>query len=161
MTKLPLARQARLVIQELPEEVLVYDLVRDKAHCLNQTAAFIWKQCDGQTTIAETRARMEKAFGANVDDEVIWLALDQLKKFDLLQSGVNQPPGVNRLSRRALMGSIAAAAIALPLVTSISIPAVHAFSSCAKNGDPCFGNGNCCSNNCEATAGGGPGTCAP
>jgi hypothetical protein len=31
----PLARKEGLVIQELPDEVLVYDLDRDRAHCLN------------------------------------------------------------------------------------------------------------------------------
>ncbi len=49
---LPLARKNELIIQELPEELLVYDLARHKAHCLNKTSAFIWKHCDGETTVA-------------------------------------------------------------------------------------------------------------
>src|SRR6266571_4556339 len=37
--KPPLARKEGLVVKEVSGEVLLYDLDRDKAHCLNQTAA--------------------------------------------------------------------------------------------------------------------------
>jgi hypothetical protein len=161
MRILPLARQERLVVQELPEEVLVYDLDRDKAHCLNQTAAFIWKQCDGRTTLATAHQRLEEKFGARVDEAMIWLALDQLERFDLLQERVTRPSGVHRPSRRSVIRSMGlAAVVAVPLITSIVAPTVQAVSSCAQNGEPCQGNGNCCSNNCEATAGQPAGTCA-
>ena len=53
----PLARKEGLVIQELPDEVLVYDLDRDRAHCLNQTAAFVWQRCDGRTSTVEIADR--------------------------------------------------------------------------------------------------------
>jgi hypothetical protein len=43
----PEARKDGLVIQDLPEEILVYDLNTNKAHCLNQTAAYVWQACDG------------------------------------------------------------------------------------------------------------------
>jgi hypothetical protein len=162
MRNLPAARQERLVVQELPDEVLIYDLDRDKAHCLNQTAAFVWKHCDGRTTLSELHSHFETNFGAPVADEMIWLALDQLEKFDLLQERWNRPANLNRLSRRSVMRKIGlAAVIALPLITSIVAPTVHAVSSCAQPGESCQGNGNCCSNNCEATAGHPSGTCAP
>jgi len=45
---LPRARKDGLVIKELVNETLVYDLERDEAHCLNQTAALVWK-----TTVAK------------------------------------------------------------------------------------------------------------
>jgi len=162
MRTLPTARRERLVVQELPEEILIYDLDRDKAHCLNQTAAFVWKQCDGRTTPAEVRQRLEATFGPGIDETMIWLALDQLERFNLLQERVTLPPAVNRLSRRAVMRSIGlASVVAVPLITSIVAPTVQAVSSCAQNGASCQGNGNCCSNNCEATAGHPSGTCAP
>ncbi len=37
----PRLREEGLVVQELPEEVLVYDLARHKAHCLSPLAAAI------------------------------------------------------------------------------------------------------------------------
>ena len=35
MEPLPVARQKDLIVRELSDEVLVYDLNTDKAHCLN------------------------------------------------------------------------------------------------------------------------------
>jgi len=47
---LPQARSEDLVIQDIGDEVLVYDLTRHKAHCLNRTAALVWRKCDGTRT---------------------------------------------------------------------------------------------------------------
>ena len=47
-SQVPVARKQGLVVQEMPDEVLIYDLDTNKAHCLNQTAAFVWKSCDGK-----------------------------------------------------------------------------------------------------------------
>ena len=52
---IPLARKECLVIKELPDETLVYDTKHDKAHCLNNTAALVWKNCDGKRTITQLR----------------------------------------------------------------------------------------------------------
>ena len=41
---LPKARQEQLTVRELPDETVVYDLARHKAHCLNPTAALIWSK---------------------------------------------------------------------------------------------------------------------
>ena len=50
---LPRMREQGLVVDDLPDEVLVYDLDRHQAHCLNRTAALVWRHCDGQTTVKE------------------------------------------------------------------------------------------------------------
>ena len=39
----PRARTEGLVVTELPDELLVYDLERHRAHCLNPTAALVFK----------------------------------------------------------------------------------------------------------------------
>ena len=49
----PLARNEGLVIKELPDELLIYDTETDRAHCLNETAAFVWLRCDGRKSLAE------------------------------------------------------------------------------------------------------------
>jgi hypothetical protein len=46
---LPKARRSELITAELEGELLVYDRSSDKAHCLNETAAFVWARCDGRT----------------------------------------------------------------------------------------------------------------
>ena len=155
MSTMPHARRERLVIQELPDEVLVYDLDSDKAHCLNQTSAFIWRQCDGHSTLAEARSKFEAQFGTAVDDSLVWLAVNQLEKFNLLAGRVNRPDGMKRISRRAVMQAMGlAAVVSVPLITTIVAPVGHAQASCVAIGAPCSGNGNCCSNNCDNGKGG-------
>ena len=117
-----LARQADLVVQELPDEVMVYDLKRHKAHCLNKTAAFIWHHCDGQTTAAEMARLLGQEAGSPVDEEVVWYALDKLGKADLLE-GKLQLPVKDGLSRRRMMRRLGVGAmVALPLVVSLVAP---------------------------------------
>ena len=57
---LPKKRKEGIIVKELPDEVLVYDLDRDKAHCLNHSAAAVWERCDGRTTVAEIARAVEK-----------------------------------------------------------------------------------------------------
>jgi Coenzyme PQQ synthesis protein D (PqqD) len=143
----PTARKDELVTRELSDELLVYDLKRHKAHCLNQTAAAVWKLCDGKATVKEIAKSLAEVLGAPVDERIIHLALEQLAKFHLLdesKSLVPQlPPELTRMSRREMMRTLGvAAAIALPLIVSVSAPtAVQAAScvetTCTAGGAPC------------------------
>src|ERR1700716_498634 len=95
----PIARKQGLVIQELPDEVLVYDLERDRAHCLNETAAFVWQRCDGRNSTAQIARTLGDRLNCEVDEKIVWLALDQLGRSHLLESQPATPPpvmGVNR-----------------------------------------------------------------
>src|SRR5437867_7114608 len=105
--KLPRARKEGLLIQELPEEVLVYDLSTAKAHCLNQTAALVWKRCDGKTSTAEMTKFLQKELGSRVDAGVVLLALHRLEKARLIEEG-SAPR--DRVSRRDLLRRIGWAA---------------------------------------------------
>ena len=49
----PRSRKEGLVIEELGDEILIYDTVNDRAHTLNRTAALVWKLCDGKRTVSE------------------------------------------------------------------------------------------------------------
>src|SRR6476620_725537 len=82
---LPRARKEGLVVQEMPDELLIYDLVRNKAHCLNQTAALVWKRCDGKTSVKQMVRLLEKETESPVDEAVVWMAFDQLAEAHLLQ----------------------------------------------------------------------------
>src|SRR4029079_7770248 len=93
----PKARHEKLIVKELPDETLVYDLVNDKAHCLHDTPGKIWKHCDGLNSVAEIRAILAHEAGAPVDEGVVWLALDQLEKFELLDRGPRDPAGCDRV----------------------------------------------------------------
>lgn len=144
----PAARKDELLIQEVPGETLVYDLKSHQAHCLNQTAALVWKHCDGKLTVAQVAERLERELKSPVSEEVVRLALDQLEKSDLLEACERVPAGFAPMSRRALIRSLGmATAIAVPLVTSIVAPtAAQTASTCGGVGASCCGaDPPCCS----------------
>src|SRR5881398_1819677 len=87
----PIARKAGLIIEQLPDEVLVYDLDQDRAHCLNQTAAFVWQRCDGRTTTTQIARKLGLKFNCTVDEKLVWLALDQLGRKHLLERQSSPP----------------------------------------------------------------------
>jgi hypothetical protein len=149
--RLPLSRTDNLVIRELDDETLVYDMERDEAHCLNQTAALVWQQCDGKTTAAQAARILENQLDVKVDTDLVWLAVKQLKRFHLVQATSKTPS----VSRRDLVLRYAPAALALlPAIISITSPPPSQAASC---GGPCsFGS---CPAGCICS--GSPGTCVP
>ena len=119
---LPKARQSQLITKELAGEMLVYDLNTNKAHCLNPAAARVWAHCDGITTVAEMARRLAREMRTPVADEVVWLALEQLRKSNLLEESYVRPPQIGRLSRRALVKRLGvAAAVKTMTLRSIGI----------------------------------------
>jgi hypothetical protein len=156
--RLPLARTDHLVIRELDDETLVYDTERAEAHCLNQTAALVWKRCDGKTTARSAAQSLQDTLGVAVDQDVVWLAVKQLRHFHLVERAPQSPS----VSRRDLVLKYApAAALALPVIVSIIAPTpVGAASPCGfaegrPNGCPCSSNFQCQSNFCNG------GICGP
>src|SRR5688572_270515 len=88
----PLARKEGLLIERLPDEVLVYDLDRKKAHCLNGSAALIWNNCDGKTSIEGIRRILqEQQAPGKVHGDVVWLGLDQLYEARLIETPAVRP----------------------------------------------------------------------
>ena len=148
---LPIARKDSLIVKELPDETLVYDTQRDKAHCLNSTAALVWKNCDGKKTVDQLRELMEQDAGARVPEEMVWLALDQLESFKLLDDAPAKPEMLSGMSRRNLVKRIGFAALALPVIISISTQPASAQASLLPPGACCGSPGACASNSCVQT----------
>lgn len=144
----PQARTKDLVIREVGDETLVYDLANDQAHCLNETAAFVWKSCDGKTTAAKTARDMGRALRVPADIEVVWLALEQLERIDLLEN-YSKPSDGHIFSRRDLMLKYAPAALALPVIMSITAPTAAQAGSCVCATGCCPGfRCSFCTNTC-------------
>ncbi len=150
----PESRNHDLVVQELEDEVLVYDLLKNKAFCLNKTSAVIWQNCNGQRTLDEIAEVCGKTLKANVTPEMIWVALEQFKKDNLLEKNTDDDTLFNGMSRREVIRKISVGSlIALPIVSSLIAPkAVQAQSMCVSpnraNGCPCTANTNCTSKCC-------------
>ena len=122
---LPLARKDKLTIRELREETLVYDLERHLMHCLNRTAALVWKHCDGRHSVTGLAALVGFEFHLARDEAVAAtrLALEQLSRRHLLGQPIVPLLEKDRLSRRQVLRKIAvAAAVALPVVMSLKSP---------------------------------------
>jgi hypothetical protein len=145
----PCVRANGLVVQALPDEVLVYDLERHKAHCLNHTASLVWKHCDGRTSVTEMVRVLEREMNNPVPEDVVWLALQQLGKAQLLAGEPHALETGKRMSRREVIRRLGwGAAVALPLVTTIVAPTAVEAASCLSTGSVCTTGAQCCSGVC-------------
>src|SRR5580765_3467718 len=145
----PRARKEGLIVEALPDETLVYDLDRDLAHCLNQTAALVWNQCDGSRTTKQIARAVSSDLDHPIDERFVGLALDQLARNHLLID--NAPlPQISGMNRRELMRALAvSAAVVVPVVTSIVAPRPAQAATCFPSGAGCTSSAQCCSGLCQ------------
>lgn len=157
---LPAARKANLIVQKLADELLIYDLDQHRAHCLNQSAALVWKYCDGKTRAASVVERVRDELQLALDQDAVWLAVGQFHKRGLLES-TPRPAYKPKVNRRALMLRLGAAAIiGVPLVRTIvapqaaqaatCAPCVPPTTECCMAGCPCTMSAQCCSGVCSS-----------
>ena len=145
----PKARHDGLVTRELPDELLVYDTETHEAHCLNETAALVWKHCDGETSVSKIAAKLSATVGTEIGDDVVWLALEDLWKRDLLV-GEPAPTDAGAMSRSQLLRrSAVAAAVAVPAVVSVVAPTRAHAATCLPTGSQCTLGTQCCSGTCS------------
>jgi hypothetical protein len=113
----PLAREDELVVEELGDELLVYDLTRDRAHSLGATAARVWHACDGSTSVDSLSADLE------VDADTVARALAELRECHLLDVGAIQADGLTRRDAGVRAAKVGAALASVPLIVSVAAPA--------------------------------------
>ena len=118
----PLARTQDIIIQNLDKETLIYDLDANKAYALNETSRVIWELCDGKKTASEIAAECSKKFKNPISEDLIWFALAQLNKNNILANdGMFEP--VTALNRRQTIKKLGLTSlVALPIVSSIVAP---------------------------------------
>lgn len=135
-----------LLTEELADEVLVYDSGRDRAHCLNHTAAFLLDHADGTRSPAELEALTEEAFGEETSEEAVRLGLERLARAELIDWD-GSSPAPSGSSRREAIRRIATVSLALPAVMTVARPLAAQGTGitpqeCKTNQDI----GNCCVN---------------
>ena len=127
----PVHRTQDLVVQILGDEMLVYDLITNRAICLNETTSVVWNHCDGTNDLDDIAEVLEDQFGKPVGKEVVQLALLQLAAEDLLE-GDGPPAYFKGMTRRDVIRKVGLTSmIALPIVSAITAPvAAQAQSTC-------------------------------
>jgi hypothetical protein len=123
----PRKREEGLIIHELGEETLIYDLKRHRAYSLNRTAAIIWRYCNGQTPRAQMKELLSRELGRDIEDWVLELALLRLDRAHLLQWDGSKGEAINPVRRHALkrVGKLAVAgslSALLPIVRAVVAP---------------------------------------
>lgn len=128
MNKLPLARSTDIVVQTIGKEVLIYDLNTHRAYNLNETSSIVYHACDGNTTFSELKSK------ANFTDGIIFFAIDELRKNNLLENNSFVSP-FNDLSRREVIKKVGLASIiALPVISSLVAPTAAMAQSAGAGG---------------------------
>lgn len=147
----PIARSEDLIVERLDDEVLVYDLLTEKYHALNETSAALWELCDGSRTV-EDLATFVGADDPSTGQRVVWLALKQLSERRLLLEPADIPEGTSRrelLRRVAIAGAVV---LSVPLVRSINAPAAAQSATCLPFHAFCTSSAQCCSGYCHPSA---------
>lgn len=142
--RLPSARTEGLIVRDMADEVLVYDMASDRATALNPIAAQVWRACDGESDVAAIVAQTGQ------QAEVVWAALEMLGKEGLLDAAVLPPEAmqINRGRRSALTKFGTAALVAAPVVIGITVPTPAQAASCKATNESCVVNSDCCSGFC-------------
>jgi hypothetical protein len=145
----PIARQKGLVVEDLKDETLVYDVERHKAHCLDRAAALIWRECDGKTSVDEIASRVHGKSHLPVDSDVVWMAVKRLGRAHLFRERIVPPADLMRgkarrdvMKKLALVGGLSVLSILVPTASQAASQCVsckHSF----KNGKPEVGQ-PCC-----------------
>jgi hypothetical protein len=158
-------------MRDLPDELIVYDLDRHQAHCLNRTAASVFRGADGTRSLDDLGLLLGDGLDRAEREAAVRMALDLLGQAHLLEGGAAHSPAPKDLSRRsALRRAGLGVALLLPAVASVLVPkpaeaAVTCITDCTSQlvGTPC----NCpssttgppCDSICTGLAGSPPECC--
>jgi hypothetical protein len=155
-SRLPLARSEELVVEEVGDELLVYDKTTNRAHCLSPIAVKVWRACDGYTSTDVLCTKLD------LDSATIGQVVDELERNSLLEA----PPQIGH-TRRELTVKTAKLGVAasVPFIYSVLGPvpmaaatptvsqcALYSADACDTCGTVC---GCCCAcSGCTITSGG-------
>jgi hypothetical protein len=117
------------IVEQLMNEVMIYDQKRNKAFCLNHKAAFVWQHCDGATTINELTTLLQQVSSEPVDAAITQFALETLAADGLIDPSTFESRVPAGMTRRSLMQKFGlSAAMSLPVVTALLVatPKAHA-----------------------------------
>jgi hypothetical protein len=136
-----------ILVEEMSDEVLVYDLDRHRAHCLNPTAAFLLQHADGTRDLGQLTSLAAEEFDTPASEEVIRVGLKRLERAKLVRWDA-QPSVPEGMSRRKALRQLATLGLAIPAVMTIVSPLAAQGATTIPIKDCNLANvGRCCVNN--------------
>jgi hypothetical protein len=127
----PEARTDHVLVEDVDGETLIYDQGSHNAHCLNPSAALIWRRCDGRTTVRDM-VPLLAGMGLPEDETLVWMALSRLDRAGLV-GPVTLPSEKGGYSRKEVLrtlGATAALMLLAPAVESVVAPLAAQAASC-------------------------------
>ncbi len=152
---LPVVRKG-LQLNRLDDELLVYDGKEDVVHLLNETTACVFELLSGgAVTQDEIEAQIAQRTGAAPSESVFLLAVDELRKVNLLEDLADNAEPLSDLTRRAMLRKMAmtgAAALLIPAITTLSPRRAYGQVSgaCREKKECCTVDADCCDEKCDA-----------
>jgi hypothetical protein len=109
----------------------VFDHQQQQAYALNTTSALVWQHCDGQTTPEQLMELLRQNFNVSPThaEQLTWLALDELRKANLLEAEVARPLS-SKVTRRQMLTTFATAGAALAVVPMVALVTGQAKAEC-------------------------------
>jgi len=160
----PVARRDGLLTRDLKDELLVYARDEHRAHCLNRTAATVFRNADGTRTVADLARLVAPEADRTASEAVVGETLARLAEAGLLE----RDPAATGWSRRDVVRRVGiGAAILLPAIASVVAPtpaeaAATCATTCASKADgtpcTCF-SANPCTATCVSGACSDGGSC--
>jgi hypothetical protein len=127
----PRSLQRHISVQQVGVETLVYDELRHKAFCLNESSSVIWRLADGERTVAQIRAAASLQLRSEVSDEFVLFALAELSRDGLIES-FSIAEADPAISRRVMLQQLGVSgALMVPMIAAIMAPiATQSYNGC-------------------------------
>lgn len=152
MTSLPGIRTG-LLCNELDGQMLIYNQNADTIHLLDPTTARVFELLqNGARTQEEVVSELPDIDGSRSGDALFDLAIEELRKAELLDERVALAAPIIGISRRELLRKVAltgAAAAIVPTIVTLSATRAFGQGSCLAKKACCNVNADCCSGKCD------------
>ena len=119
-------------VQRIGRETLVYDGVRHRAFCLNESSGVVWRLADGTRTVENIVAAARVELGSAMNAELVDCILDELRGDGLIEVARDEGEMRAVVSRRVMLERLGVGgAMLLPVIAAIVAPtAAQAYSGC-------------------------------
>ena len=128
----PRTRAEGLLVEQVNDEIVVFDTLSRAAHCLSPLAAIVFEHCNGRTSLEDLAAVASERLGETIDTAAIEETLAQLDERELL----DEDPGITRRGMIGKTAAVGGAAFAAPLITSVLAPTAASAASATCGGPP-------------------------